>query len=298
MLIFVPKYVNYANNGLAARLRKLLKFRKRSQNTQVYNAMKKSPFPGMNPYLEGNLWPDVHSRLASVIAELLAPHLAPKYVARIEIQTTTDRSQETEVGIMYPDVSILEQIVLVKEPTMVHEMPVMTATLPTAVIADIKPIEVRIPVVEIRDTAQNRLVTAIEVLSPVNKKNPGYAEYQEKRRMLHVNGVHLLEIDLLRRGARPMTHPSLPKSDYAMFLMRAGRRKTEVWAVNLKDTLPILPVPLADDDPDVLLNLPLALELIYERSLYHLSIDYQQQPPPPELTEADREWMSELIAQN
>lgn len=30
-----------------------------------------SPFPGMDPYLEGYLWPDVHHRLASEIARQL-----------------------------------------------------------------------------------------------------------------------------------------------------------------------------------------------------------------------------------
>ncbi len=47
----------------------------------------KSVFPGMDPFLGGHLWPDVHSSLASVIKELLAPLLAPKYVARLETYT-------------------------------------------------------------------------------------------------------------------------------------------------------------------------------------------------------------------
>lgn len=43
-----------------------------------------SPFPGMDPYLEGHLWPDAHNDLTSAIRELIAPLIAPKYVARIE----------------------------------------------------------------------------------------------------------------------------------------------------------------------------------------------------------------------
>ena len=37
-----------------------------------------SPFPGMDPYLEGYLWPDVHSALASKIRQTLIP-LLPLY---------------------------------------------------------------------------------------------------------------------------------------------------------------------------------------------------------------------------
>lgn len=44
-----------------------------------------SPFPGMDPYLEGYLWPDVHHRLATQISDQLMPMSRPRYVARIEI---------------------------------------------------------------------------------------------------------------------------------------------------------------------------------------------------------------------
>ncbi len=42
-----------------------------------------SPFPGMDPYLEGYLWPDVHHRLATQISDQLMPMLRPRYVARV-----------------------------------------------------------------------------------------------------------------------------------------------------------------------------------------------------------------------
>ncbi len=38
-----------------------------------------SPFPGMDPYLEGYLWPDVYHRLATQISDQLTPHLRPRY---------------------------------------------------------------------------------------------------------------------------------------------------------------------------------------------------------------------------
>ena len=67
-----------------------------------------SPFPGMDPYLEGYLWPDVHSALAYKIRQQLAPQIQPKYVARLEISVIEDYSPEAEIGIMYPDVKVIK----------------------------------------------------------------------------------------------------------------------------------------------------------------------------------------------
>ena len=53
-----------------------------------------TPFPGMDPYLEGYLWPDVHQELASVIKGLLAPQISPGYVARLSSYTVEDTSPE------------------------------------------------------------------------------------------------------------------------------------------------------------------------------------------------------------
>ena len=40
-----------------------------------------SPFPGMDPYLEGSLWMSVHAQLASVFVRQLNPQLLPRYIA-------------------------------------------------------------------------------------------------------------------------------------------------------------------------------------------------------------------------
>ena len=43
-----------------------------------------SPLPGMDTYLEDpSLWPDLHQRLITYIAEALQPQVHPKYIARI-----------------------------------------------------------------------------------------------------------------------------------------------------------------------------------------------------------------------
>jgi len=253
----------------------------------------KSPFPGMDPYLEGYLWPDVHNELAGAIKAQLAPQIAPKYVARLESYTVQDTSPESEIGIMYPDVVVLKPNLL-KEPEVAYGSR-KVITEPTVIIPDNKAIHLNIPVIEIRDVAKNQLITAIEILSPVNKRKPGLEPYQEKRMDLHRSGVHLLEIDLLRRGTRPFVHPRLPQSDYLVMLMRAGTGRTEAWAFNVDEDLPVLPVPLVAPDPDAKLDLKQALDLIYERSLYQLSIDYQKDPPPPEFSEAIKAWIQGVV---
>lgn len=255
----------------------------------------KSPFPGMDPYLEGYLWPDVHNELAVSISELLASQVASKYVSRLNTYSVQDTTPEAEIGIMYPELGALRHNNLLKESKVAYG--IHNFTEPTVIIPAYPAIHVNIPVVEIRDVAKNRLITAIEILSPVNKRKPGLEAYQEKRMDLHRGGVHLLEIDLLRRGTRPFVHPRLPESDYLVLLMRAGTRKTEAWAFNVNEALPVLPVPLVEPDADVKLDLKQALDLIYERSLYQLSIDYKKDAPPPEFNPETQDWIREVITQ-
>lgn len=245
----------------------------------------------MDPYLEGYIWPDVHHDLASAIRELLAPKISPKYVARLETYTVEDTEPESEVGITYPDVAILKRHEAVPFVSTFDETEVMTE--PDVVVT--KSVTVRIPVIQIRDTAKNRLVTCIEILSPVNKRAPGWQPYHEKRTDLHLSGVHLLEIDLLRRGKRHVVNLGLPQHHYLFSLWRAGTSRMQVWTNRVQQPLPVLPVPLKSPDPDVLLPLKSALEMVYQRGLLNLSIDYTKDPPPPDFSEEEKTWMRQLI---
>lgn len=253
-----------------------------------------SPFPGMDPYLEGHLWPDVHSALAGKIRQLLAPLIRPRYAARLGVYVVDDTAPEGDVGIMYPDVEVL----LVR-PGEIREPPAQpdAARTPAPIMVPvIAPVEVPLTSVEIHDAAQGRLVTSIEILSPVNKREPGLAPYRQKRLRLLRAGVHLIEIDLLRRGARPFAHPRVPPSDYAIALTRAHAREMLVWPIGIRDRLPPLPVPLLPPDDDVTVDLRAALGAIYDEAAYELSINYHQPPPPPPLDDATAAWAKSLIA--
>ena len=251
-----------------------------------------SPFPGMDPYLEGHLWPDVHNSLAYLIKAQLAPRLAAPYIVHMNNYTVQDTSPMDDVGIMYPDVKVFHKSNVVREPAIApYGKPLTPETL---ILPDIKPVEVRIPVVEIRDRKNNKLITAIEILSPVNKRRPGFEPYREKRMRLHYAGVHLLEIDLLRRGEHPMEHPFLPRAHYIVSLIRAGEGKAQIWAMSIKDPLPIVPIPLKHPDEDSFLDLDKAFKDMYTQGVFEKSVDYSETPPPPAFSEWEVEWMKGL----
>ena len=58
-------------------------------------------------------------------------------------------------------------------PSGAEDANVEVLTPTTVVIPATTPIRVRIPEIEIRDIQNNQLITAIEILSPVNKRKPG-----------------------------------------------------------------------------------------------------------------------------
>jgi hypothetical protein len=136
--------------------------------------------------------------------------------------------------------------------------------------------------VEIRDRAENRVVTCIEVLSPTNKQSNGYLEYLRKRNRVLTSTAHLLEIDLLREGQRIPMRDLLPEAPHFVFLGRVETRPlTDVWPIYFDQSLPILPVPLLADDPDAHLDLQQALSTVYDVCSYDLLIDYSRAPEVP-----------------
>jgi hypothetical protein len=251
----------------------------------------------MDPYLEGYLWPGVHHRLTTEISRRLAPRLKPRYVARLEISIIIDTTPEAEIGIMYPDVEVIDRSQRLKESVAEYQVSSLDNTdepIPPAplTIPLLEPMELHLATVEIRDVAHNDLVTCIEILSPVNKREPSLTQYRQKQQRLRQTGVHLLEIDLLRRGIHPLTHPRLPKSPYLVMLNRARTGEVEVWPIGLQEPLPVVPVPLRATDPDIPLVLSAALATIYDEAIYDLSIDYTQPPPPPPFSADEMAWLA------
>lgn len=138
-----------------------------------------SPFPGMNPYLEHPaLWAGIHHWLIITIAENLVPQLRPKYRVAVEVRMYESSGESLLVGI--PDVAIQ------------RSQSVTNQTAPNVAVAEpsTQPLTVTVPMpetvkqgyLEIREVATCEVVTAIELLSPVNKRSgEGRKIYETKR---------------------------------------------------------------------------------------------------------------------
>jgi len=254
-----------------------------------------SPFPGMDPYIESpELWSDFHNNLASEIQAQLNRLIQPRYFARLTPYVTYEVVEVGQVRGIRPDVGVWQ----LQPPP--GEAPGGITTIAPAPVESLVALEIplRLHRVEIHTTAQQQLVTVIEILSPVNKR-PGhdaYLAYRRKRRDLLRSDVHLLEIDLLRGGERPPLERPVPPAAYYVVLSRAERRPiVAVWPIRLMDRLPVVPVPLLELDPDVPLDLDAAVASIYERGAYAQQIDYRQPPPSPSLSQAEADWLDELL---
>src|SRR4051812_14064127 len=66
----------------------------------------KSPFPGMDPYLE-QFWPDIHASLIIYARDLLEEQLPGNLIARVEERIVFE-TEDDEPRAAYPDVKIAE----------------------------------------------------------------------------------------------------------------------------------------------------------------------------------------------
>src|ERR1051326_6860948 len=69
----------------------------------------KSPFPGMDPYLERH-WPDVHASLVSAARDSLNSRLPPDLVARMEERIAIESDDDGDPDRPAPDVRVLEAV--------------------------------------------------------------------------------------------------------------------------------------------------------------------------------------------
>jgi Protein of unknown function (DUF4058) len=155
-----------------------------------------------------------------------------------------------------PDVEILEQE---SKPQTQGGVAVLPALMTRAAVMEVPTRYTRL---EIRSVEKEKLVTAIELLSPANKRSgaEGIEAYEKKRQEFFKSDAHLLELDLLRAGQRLKFTQPLPDNPYFIFLSRAQKRPLiDVWPLSLRETIPAVPVPLLRPDPDVVLDVQQAL---------------------------------------
>ena len=251
------------------------------------------PFPGMNPYLEDRvIWEGVHARLLPVIANQIQPLLDPRYIAAVEERVFVEGPQER-----IPDVWI--EGTHEPEP---GEPAQAWGDLDTALIVEIESVEVHQKRVEILDTRDGmKLVAVIELVSPNNKRSGvGRSSYLKKQRELGAKECHLIEIDLLRRGAHVLAVPEWRVKyegsyDYLVCISRWPRRQRyEVYPRSLRERLPRVNIPLVAPDADVVLELQAAIEQIYNEGRYTHRLKYDVLCQP-KLSDRDQNWAYEQL---
>lgn len=253
-----------------------------------------SPFPGMDPYLEHPaLWPGFHHRLVVALADAIGPVLAPRYYVSVEERTYVAGDDEGGFPAGHPG----------RRPdlTVSRERPAVSYAQSPAPPGVALPVLVPVPemqtelYLEIRDASDGQLVTAVELLSPANKRpGPGRRSYLQKRALILHSSANLVEIDLLRSGEpMPVEPPHLP-GRYSILVSRAERRpEAALYAFSVRQPIPAFPLPLLPGDPEPPVRLRPCLDHVYDHGLYARRIDYGTEPVPP-LAPEDAAWARQL----
>jgi Protein of unknown function (DUF4058) len=254
----------------------------------------RSPFPGMDPYLERH-WGDVHTCLMVYARNQLGPQLPASLTVRVEEGLTVIGASRAPRTI-YPDVSVVE------EPSsdyLTGSGAVQVAEPLVLPVGDDFEKTRHIEIVDSRDG--NRLVTVIEFLSPGNKvSQAGRVAYRRKQAEYVDSDVNLVEIDLVRAGSWILALPQeqVPaewRSTYQICIRRAtSPLDAELYRVPLQERLPNIRIPLRADDPDVVMQLQPLIDDCYRDGAYW-KIDYSAELIPP-LAASDAEWARQVLS--
>ena len=255
----------------------------------------RSPFPGMDPFLERH-WQDIHSRFMVYASTQLNSQLPAELLARVEESIAVETDDE-RTRVIYPDISVVEQ-----------PNSFLGSQLEPVSVAVADPFEVPLPLeappqrrLEIIDAGSgNRIVTVIELLSPVNKNMPAGRAAYRKKQIEYIHGmINLVEIDLLRCGefvlAMPEEEwPRAQRSTYKICIRRVTRPTIAAGiGIQLQDKLPNIGIPLRPQDRDVVLELQPIIDDCYRDGRYH-TIDYHRALNPP-FSEEQQTWFEGLL---
>lgn len=253
-----------------------------------------SPFPGMDPWLEHpSLWGDLHFRLIAALASYLSPLLAPHYYVAVGTHTYITTSSQTPT-MRVPDVTIVET----------KPGGIVQATIPTTTMTMAEPVIVEVMVadtveeayLEIREPTSGDVITAIEVLSPLNKRpGAGREKYLRKRLEIFATYTHLVEIDLLRAWPPMPLASTTPVSHYRI-LVRRGEEgsRARLYPFNLADAIPCFLLPLQAGDTEPVIDLGQLLQQIYQEASYRQRLNYAT-PPIPALDTTEQQWANQIL---
>jgi len=257
------------------------------------------PFPGMDPYLEHpDLWPDVHSRLITALADSISPLLPAPYYTAVETRSYV-ADPEALLLAGRPDTLVAREREAGPVPGVATGMASVPALAEGVLVELPAPDIVRQTYLEVREPPGDEAIAVVEILSPDNKHpGEGRRQYQAKRQRVLDSLTHLVEIDFLRGGQR---FPYRMRTDeragiYAILVSEAEDRPTgRLYPFNLRDPIPVFSLPLKPGDPAVPVDMGGVLREVYDRARYVRRIRYALAPPPPALAEAELDWVEERL---
>lgn len=219
-----------------------------------------SVLPGMDPYLEdAKRWPTFHNQFISALGDALQPALNEKYRLRLG-----HRHYE------------IEQVLFTSIQKEEHQEPFL----------------------EIRQKGSgDKLVTLIELISPVNRTHPiGRQRYEIRREEARNDGAHLVELDVVLQGKTCLEADlsTLTESQYVCSVTRNVRPvKHELYGSLISKRLPRVRLPMMSEDRDLVLDVQALINRVYDRC-FEGTIDYQYDPHVP-LSDEDRHWLDQLL---
>jgi hypothetical protein len=254
----------------------------------------------MDPYLEDpSVWEEFHHIFITECMYFLSDRLPDSYIAKINERVELV-SRDDEAAAQYvPDVAVAGSrrhgpgsATPATEARGGAAIALAPVTIPSA-----DALEIKEAYVEILRLPDMKLITSIELLSPWNKFGEGIGEYRHKRRSLVRQGVHVVEIDLLRRGRRTELAQPLPAGDYFAFIFHGDRQpNVDVYAWSIRHPLPQIPIPLTAPDADVMLDLAALVNTAYDRGRYTRKLRYALGAPPDPLSPADAAWALDIAS--
>jgi hypothetical protein len=245
----------------------------------------------MDPYLERH-WLAVHTQLVASASSMLNQVLPEDLVARCEERLGIESGDAGEMTHeVAPDVRVFQ-------PGFSSEAGGPALAAPFKLVVDLDPITERF--IRIIRPDDERLVTVIEFISPSNKVGHGLERYMQKREEFLQANVHVVEIDLTRRGdwralLRPHLCPKEAIAAYRATIRLGGRREAAyLYPISIRLALPSIPIPLRPADSEIKLNLQALVQDAYTTGRYGRTI-YYAKPCDPPLDGEYAAWADELL---
>ena len=265
----------------------------------------KSPFPGMDPFMERS-WLDAHGSLITYIRDQLQTELPRDLRAqtnqRVFLEERTADEGAVASGIAYPDVLIRGSSAGAGVSAL-SEVDLEQAAPTGVLLWEVNEPE-RQNFIEIVDAATgSKVVTIIELISPTNKRpGDGLDAYLSKQKATLRSPINLVEIDLTRAGNRAAVMPwcrSLRHSSTylaGVYRAQAGTgHRLEYHLLPLETPLKPIAIPLRTSDRDVVLKLQPLVELVYQNGRYYQT-DYTTPLNPP-LSYAEQAFLAQRLAE-